>query len=1060
MRATKAIDKRQGRRVAIAAACALGLFDKSAWAGQFSISKTVDAAIDTAAWMANTSAPYGRAMNGNSFEDSTITTFDGYQYTAYWQNNNNVGKVAIARRLIGSSTWQTMTLSPAFRSTATSNDAHHVISLGIDPTDGTIHLAYDMHSESLRYMKSAFGLATNPTSFTWSTANAVTAFPNAEQNTMGGGGSLSTSTMTYPTFVQTPGGDLQFFIRTGISGNGSWYLYDYNGTTHSWDTGHQFDNGSTDTYTGTGVTNSPDRSNYPDGFTYGSDGILRSTFTWRETATGGANHDLNYVYSTDGGVTWQNNAGTIVANQNTGQQFHLNSPGLIVRPLPQSQTLMNQNGQAVDHHNYIHSINWYRDSSKDPSLDNPWEPQESSYFDDWRDNLGNWHEDRLPGDVGTRPKIFFDANDNAIAIYQVKSDTPGLVGGSGSNGNLYFTNGDLVISAATKASNWTDWKVIKVESGPFVSEAQGDPQLFASTGTLSIVMQKSPTLTGNQGTALRSLDYSLSFTPPTSTSFTAASGDWGTFSNWSGGSVPGTNTVVTINGGRTAQVSTSVPLLDNILAVGSGGSDGTLNITAGTLDLLQTRTDTLSGGTSGLNKASYVTNFGGSIVVGRDGGAVGSYNQTGGNVSSWRFAVGDYASETSGGGVSSAVVSGGSLTTYELDVAFSATGSSSGSSFTVAGGNVTVNGDVILGEFGNTGSITLSSGVLTVGGNLREGFNQTNTSNVRMDGGTLDMTGGFIAVDNFIYNGGTIANISTAPTGDTGLNATAQGTISGMTVGTLLVGRDASTTLTVPAGVRVAASNRIETWNGSTLSLGTGAAVAIGTTPGFTSDQVNVLAGGTLAGDGAVGAPVNNSAGVVAPGDSIGAMKLGSSFAQGVSGITEIEMGGGQTDQLDITGAATLGGTLRIKTNAGMPPLPGESYQVMTFASRSGDLTIDNQTGRAGLVFTKSYSATDLTILTSAEFNGDANLDGTVNTLDFTALASNFGETNANWLAGDFNGDGIVNALDFSILATNFGAAAPGSGGIPPARGTLVPEPAAIFFALSAFALVARRRRG
>ena len=113
-----------------------------------------------------------------------------------------------------------------------------------------------------------------------------------------------------------------------------------------------------------------------------------------------------------------------------------------------------------------------------------------------------------------------------IAIYQVKSDTPALVGGSGTNGNLYFNNGDLVISAATKASNWTDWKVMKIESGPFVSEAQRDANLFASTGTLSIVMQKSPTTDQQPGTTMRSLDYSVGLTPATSNTFIAASGDW------------------------------------------------------------------------------------------------------------------------------------------------------------------------------------------------------------------------------------------------------------------------------------------------------------------------------------------------------------------------------------------------------------------------------------------------------------------------------------------------------------------------------------------------------
>lgn len=65
---------------------------------------------------------------------------------------------------------------------------------------------------------------------------------------------------------------------------------------------------------------------------------------------------------------------------------------------------------------------------------------------------------------------------------------------------------------------------------------------------------------------------------------------------------------------------------------------------------------------------------------------------------------------------------------------------------------------------------------------------------------------------------------------------------------------------------------------------------------------------------------------------------------------------------------------------------------------------------------------------------GDANLDGTVDTLDFNSLAANFGRIGQRWSKGDFNFDGIVDTLDFNNLAANFGksVAAPGS---------LVPEP-------------------
>lgn len=1075
---------RQGKVIAAAAcaaAIALAHVASTASAGQFSISKTVDATVDPNGFVANSSAPYGRAMNGNSFETATITTFNGYQYSGYWQYVGGQAQLAVARRPLGSATWSTALIGTNMINGGTDNDAHNVVSLGVDPIDGTIHLAYDMHGHTLRYDVSAQGLATNPGSFTWDTASVATLFPNAEQNNLNG---PQINGVTYPMFVRKldnagqPTGDLQFAYRQGSSGNGSWFIYDYSGATHTWTNGHQIDNGTVDTYVGTTTSSSNTRNNYPNNFSYGANGVLYSTFTWRESATGAANHDVLFVYSEDNGNTWKNNAGQVVGSQNDGTKFHLTSPGLVVRPLPESQTLMNQNGQAVDHDNHIHAIVWHRDSAKSNTLNNVWEPNDSSYFQLWRDNLGNWHENRISGDVGSRPKILFDSNDNAYAIYQVKSDTPALVGGAGSNGNLYFNNGDLLIAAATKASNWTDWRVIRQESGPFVSEAQADLELMEQSGgaTLSVLMQQSPigatttAFNAAQARPIRSLDYSLSLTPAAAASFNVGSGVWSTAGNWSPSAVPGTNTVVTINNNRTAVVNSSVATLDNILAVGAGGSGGTLNVVpGGTLNLLGGSTLTLSGDKSGLNKATYQTVFGGSIVVGRDGGAVGTYNQSGGSVTAWRFAVGDYSNETSGGGPSVANVSGGSLTTYELDVAFSANGSSSGSSFNVSGGTVTVNGDVIIGEFGNTATVSLSgSGRLVVAGDIREGFNQVNTSNFRMDGGTLDMTTNSIAVDNFIYNGGTLLNVSTAPTG-TNLNATAAGTISGMSIGTVLIGRDAATTLTIPAGVRLAASKRIETWSGSTLSLGAGAAVAIGTTPSFTADQVNLSSGGVLAGDGAVSATINNTGGTVAPGHSTGVMSIEGNYTQGAGGTLEVEIGGtttGAYDRLAVTGVATLNGTLVVEKFGGFTPLPGQSFNVLTFGSRSGDLSLVNQTGLSGLVLSKNYSASALTLLASALYGGDANLDGEVDVNDLAALAMNW-QTSSNWLGGDFNGDGLVNEVDLGILATNWQAGAPGglvsaplaealsSVGLP---GSSVPEPTLTTTALIAISPLFRRR--
>jgi hypothetical protein len=90
-------------------------------------------------------------------------------------------------------------------------------------------------------------------------------------------------------------------------------------------------------------------------------------------------------------------------------------------------------------------------------------------------------------------------------------------------------------------------------------------------------------------------------------------------------------------------------------------------------------------------------------------------------------------------------------------------------------------------------------------------------------------------------------------------------------------------------------------------------------------------------------------------------------------------------------------------------------------------------------------------------FYGDANLDGTVNTGDFTALAAAFNGV-GDWQNGDFNYDGKVNALDFNTLASNFGLTLP-SGALAPSLGTLVPEPGMLSIMGLALCGMSRRRR-
>lgn len=78
---------------------------------------------------------------------------------------------------------------------------------------------------------------------------------------------------------------------------------------------------------------------------------------------------------------------------------------------------------------------------------------------------------------------------------------------------------------------------------------------------------------------------------------------------------------------------------------------------------------------------------------------------------------------------------------------------------------------------------------------------------------------------------------------------------------------------------------------------------------------------------------------------------------------------------------------------------------------------------------------------------GDANLDGLIDSADFSVVSSNFGQS-FGWAGGDFNGDGLVGSADFSAIAGSFGFPNPGS---------IVPEPNALALLVTAAALATRR---
>src|SRR5262249_29962417 len=98
--------------------------------------------------------------------------------------------------------------------------------------------------------------------------------------------------------------------------------------------------------------------------------------------------------------------------------------------------------------------------------------------------------------------------------------------------------------------------------------------------------------------------------------------------------------------------------------------------------------------------------------------------------------------------------------------------------------------------------------------------------------------------------------------------------------------------------------------------------------------------GATLAGIGTVHAAVTN-AGQVNPGISgPGVLSITGSFTQTAAGTLNLDLGGltpgTQFDQLNVTGAATLDGTLNVNLTNGYVPAAGDQLTVMIFASGTG----------------------------------------------------------------------------------------------------------------------------
>src|SRR5262249_19541386 len=141
------------------------------------------------------------------------------------------------------------------------------------------------------------------------------------------------------------------------------------------------------------------------------------------------------------------------------------------------------------------------------------------------------------------------------------------------------------------------------------------------------------------------------------------------------------------------------------------------------------------------------------------------------------------------------------------------------------------------------------------------------------------------------------------------------------------------------------AADRTANGNNGTLGGGTVSArpawVAVSPAGSFSLN----LQGGSLSGVGVVNGNVVNAA-VVSPGTPTGVLALNGTYTQTSAGTLNVDLSGTtpgtQFDQVTVYGAAALDGTLNVSRLGGYTPNNGDTFKVLTFASRTGQFATVN----------------------------------------------------------------------------------------------------------------------
>jgi hypothetical protein len=241
--------------------------------------------------------------------------------------------------------------------------------------------------------------------------------------------------------------------------------------------------------------------------------------------------------------------------------------------------------------------------------------------------------------------------------------------------------------------------------------------------------------------------------------------------------------------------------------------------------------------------------------------------------------------------------------------------------------------------FDNQGTVEIHEGTLQLSGS----FPQFSSQDSALTGGVYLIAGTFQFPNANIINNH--ASITLDGPSSRIINQSTQDALADFSdnSGTFTLGEDRELVIPGP----FANSGLMSIGAGSTLRLlpeseytqTEGSTTLQATTAVLQADLVDIQ-GGTLKGVGTVQGDVFN-AGDVMPGTSIGTLSVQGDYTQSADGTLSIQLAGtepnSQFDRLDVTGTATLGGTLDVALLAPFVPEPGDSFAIMSFANRQQD---------------------------------------------------------------------------------------------------------------------------